>query len=116
VGLSRKLWDGLGTGDRTIIESACLAENNLGFAEFNANNNRALLTLTRRHRVRLQQFKDGIYKEIGTAAGDVLAKAGAADPLSKKVYASFMAFRKQAVAWTRMSDQTYANKRGLVKF
>lgn len=116
VGLSRKLWDGLGAGDQTIIESACLAENNLGFAEFNANNNRALLTLTRRHGVRLHQFKDDIYKQIGTAAKDVLAKAGAADPLSKKVYASFMAFRKQAVAWTRMSDQTYANKRDLVKF
>ena len=116
VGISRKMWDGMTNSDRAIIEAACLAENNFGYAEFNAKNTNALIVLTRRHRVRLHQFTDAIYKQIGVAAKDVLAKTGATDPLSRKVYASFMAFRRRAVAWTKMSDQAYTNKRALVKF
>ena len=116
VGISRKLWDGMPDSEHAVIEAACLAENNTGNAEFNAKNTAALNVLTRRHGVRLHEFSDDIYKQIGAAAKDVLAKTGAADPLTRKVYASFMAFRRRAVAWTKMSDQAYTNKRALVKF
>ncbi len=116
VGISKKLWDGMGKGDQAIFEAAATAENNVGFAEFNANNTQALTTLLTKHGVKLHQFPDSVYKAMGKAAQDVLAKTGAADPLTKKVYESFMAFRKKAVAWTKLSDQTYANKRELHKF
>lgn len=116
VGISSKLWGSLSKEDKAIIENACMAENNYGFAEFNANNTQALNTLINKHGVKLVQFSDEIYKAIGEASKDVLATTGAADPLTKKVYESFMDFRKKAVAWTKLSDQTYANKRELVKF
>ena len=115
-GISKKLWDGMSKTDRAIFENAAAAENNYGYAEFNANNTQALNTLINRHGVKLHQFSDTIYKAMGEAAKDVLASTGAADPLTKKVYNSFMAFRRKAVAWTKLSDQTYTVKRELVKF
>ena len=116
VGMSKKLWDGMSKSDQAMFEAACVAENNRNFAEFNANNTQALNTLVTKHGVKLHQFPDDLYKAMGKAAQDVLAKTGAADPLTKKVYDSFMDFRKKAVAWTKLSDQTYANKRELHKF
>ena len=116
AGISQKAWASLSLADRAVIEAACLAENNRCLAEFNANNARALTTLTQRHGVQVRQFDDATFKQFGAAAKDVLATAGAADPLSKKIYASFMAFRRQAVTWTRLSDQTYTNKRALTPF
>jgi len=116
LGISRKLWDGLSDADKQVFEDAALAENNYNLAEFNANNDVALETLLTKHGVELVEFSDEIYKGFGAAAKDVLATAGARDPLTKKVYESFLDFRKKAVAWSRLSDQTYMDKRALTKF
>ncbi len=116
LGVSKKLYDGMSAGDRALFEACATAENNFGLAEFNANNSAALDTLVSKHGVELHEFSDGIFKAAGAAARDVLASAGAADPLTKKVYDSFMTFRKNAVSWSRISDQAYMQKRGLVSF
>ncbi len=116
IGISKKFWDGLSEADKSMFKAAATAENNIGFAEFNAHNTQALNTLVDKHGVKLIEFSDEIYKQMGTAAKDVLATTGAKDELTKKVYESFMAFRKKAVAWTKLSDQSYANKRELVQF
>lgn len=116
LGISRKLWDGLSEGDKMIFECAALAENNWDLAEFNANNTQALETLMTKHGVELVELSDNIFKAAGAAAKDVLATAGAADPLTKKIYESFLDFRKKAVAWSTLSDQSYMNKRALTAF
>ncbi|HXK53136.1 MAG TPA: TRAP transporter substrate-binding protein [Hyphomicrobiales bacterium] len=116
IGMSKKLWDGLSETDKTIFEACALAENNYDLAEFNANNTQALDTLINKHGVELVEFSDDIYKEFGKAAKDVLASAGASDPLTKKVYDSFLDFRKKAVRWSDLSDQSYMNKRSLTEF
>ena len=51
---------------------------------------------------------------MGEAANDVVAKAGNTEALTKKVYKSYIDFRKKAVRWTGLSNQAYANKRSLV--
>jgi len=116
MGMSKKLWDGMNKTDQAIFQNAAMAENNYGFAEFNANNSAALETLVNKHKVQVHEFSDEIYKAFGMAAKDVLATAGKADPLTNKVYKSFMKFRKVSGDWSRLSDQAYMNKRGLVKF
>ena len=115
-GIGKKLWDEMGPTDQAIFTNAAHAENNYGFAEFNANNSQALETLVTKHGVKVHEFSDEIYKAFGNAAKDVLATAGASDPLTQKVYDSFMAFRKIGSDWSRLSDQAYLTKRSLVKF
>jgi TRAP-type mannitol/chloroaromatic compound transport system substrate-binding protein len=116
MGIRKELYDGMSDTDKVIVEHAALAENNYGLAEFNANNTQALDTLINEHGVKLVEFPDEVFTAMGEAAKDVLAGTASADPITKKIYESFIAFRKKAVRWTTLSDQTYANKRELVKF
>ena len=114
LGISRKVWDGFSKTDKEMIWSAAVAENNYTLAEFNANNTAALNTLVTKHNVKVWEFSDEIFKAMGKAAEEVVANAGQKDALTKKVYDSYVAFRKKAVHWTALSDQAYANKRSLV--
>jgi TRAP-type mannitol/chloroaromatic compound transport system substrate-binding protein len=115
-GIGRRIWDNLSDSDKAIFDSTAYAINNLNLADFNANNSDALDTLVNQHGVELVEFSDDIYRAVGEAAKDVLARAGDADPLTKRVYESFMAFREKALGWTQLSDQSYANKRALTDF
>ena len=53
---------------------------------------------------------------MGEAARDVLSTVGNTDPQTKEIYDSFMALRKDVIGWSKLSDQTYMNKRELVDF
>jgi TRAP-type mannitol/chloroaromatic compound transport system substrate-binding protein len=66
--------------------------------------------------VRLAEFSDEVFTAIGEASRDVVASAGAADPMAAKVYDSYMSFRKKALDWSRYSDQAYMTKRDLLQF
>ncbi len=116
LGISKKLWDGLSKADQELFKACAGAENNYDLAEFNASNSAALDTLVQEHGVKVHEFSDEIFKGMGEASKDVLAAAGAADPLSTKVYESFMKFRRIAVGWSKLSDQAYMAKRELVPF
>ncbi|PLX34137.1 MAG: ABC transporter substrate-binding protein [Hyphomicrobiales bacterium] len=116
TGISKKLWDGASDADKAMFQSCALAENNFGLAEFNANNAAALNTLVTKHGVKLEEFSDEIFAAAGNAAKDVIASAGATDATTKKVYDSYMSFRKNVVDWSRISDQAYMQKRSLVTF
>ncbi len=116
LGISKTFWDGLSKSDRALFEHCAGRENNFDLAEFNANNSAALDTLVSEHGVQVHEFSDEIFTAMGEASRDVLATAAGADPLTKKVYESFMRFRKIALGWSRLSDQSYMQKRALVQF
>ena len=115
-GMNRGVWDSLSSSEQAIIENATTAENNYDLAEFNANNASALDTLLTEHGVELVEFSDEVFKGMGEAARDVMSTVGATDPDTKKIYDSYMAFRKDVIGWSKLSDQTYMNKRALVDF
>ncbi|MGI9302226.1 MAG: TRAP transporter substrate-binding protein [Gammaproteobacteria bacterium] len=116
LGIRKKLWDGLSKSDQELFRVCAAAENSYDLAEFNAKNAQALDTLVSKHGVKVHEFSDEIFKGMGEASRDVLATAGATDPMSKKIYESFLAFRKIAVGWSALSDQAYMQKRSLVDF
>ncbi len=116
LGVRRGLWDKMSKNEQTILAAVAHSENNVTLAEFNANNSASLDTLVNKHGVQVHEFSDEIFKGMGEAAKDVLASAGNSDPMAKKVYESFMGFRKIALEWSRLSEQAYMNKRSLTKF
>ena len=113
LGLSRAIWDKMSPADQTIFEACSVAENNFTLAEYNANNALALETLINRHKVDVKEFSDDVFIGMAAAAKDVMAEAGASDPLTKKIYESYMGFRKIAISWSERSDQSYMRKRSL---
>ncbi len=99
--------------DQVIMESCALAENNLDLAEYMANNARALDILVNKHKVQLHEFSDEVYKAAGAASKEVLLDVSKNDDLSKRIYDSFMKFRKLSLQWSKYSDQSYMQKRQL---
>lgn len=112
-GFGKRVWDGLSTGHKRAIANAAAAENSLMQAEFNARNNDALGTLKAEHNVQLRRLSDDIVRQLGTAASDAVAALGQADATTRKVYESFLAFRKKALAWSTIADQALLAARAL---
>ncbi len=107
TGVNRQLWESLTGDQQALIASAAAAENNFTLAEFNARNNAALNELVSTHGVQVKRFGDDVMNAIGNAAGQVVADAAAGDPLTQRIYDSFIDFRKNAIAWSRLSDQAF---------
>lgn len=111
LGISRSVWDSLTKTQQQIIAACAAAENDYVYAEFMARNGQALQTLIREHGVQLRRFPDEVLKAIGRATAEVMAEVGDSDPLTKKVYESYVAFRREVSEWTALSEQGYANAR-----
>ena len=66
------------------------------YSEFNARNADALKVLVEQHGVELRRFNDELLQEIGRVSGEVVAEVGSSDPLTQKIYDSYMDFRGKA--------------------
>jgi len=113
LAINKKLWDGLGSTDRSVIESAAAAENNLSLAEMTANNAASLELLANDPAIQIRKVDDAILQALGKLSGEVLADASRKDDLARRVYDSFMKFRAAVVRWSEISDRAYLNARAL---
>ncbi len=98
---------------QVIVRSAIRVANQDMLADFTAKNNRALEQLVNEHGVELRQFPDEVLKEIKTLSDAVVSEEAAKDPMSQKVFESFVKFRDQATKWHAVSEQAYLNARSL---
>jgi TRAP-type mannitol/chloroaromatic compound transport system substrate-binding protein len=96
---------------QSIVTNAAKVANLEMLADFSARNNQALKTLVEEHGVELRKFPDEVIRRLRELSAAVVAEAGANDPMSTKVYASFKAFNKQVSEWTRISEQAYLEAR-----
>jgi len=56
-----------------------------------------------------------VFVQAGAAAKDVISQTANADAMTKKVHDSYTAFRKIALDWSKLSDQSYMRKRALAE-
>lgn len=115
LGINLALWGELSAADQQIIQLAAAQENVMNPADFIANHSRALDILLKEHDVQLRSFPDDVMIALGKASAKVLADAAAADPMTGKVYESYMAFLDEAAGWTEQSEQAYLRARSLVR-
>jgi TRAP-type mannitol/chloroaromatic compound transport system substrate-binding protein len=113
VGVNAKVWQDLPKAQQQILQALFEAENELLLAEFNARNGDALDTLVNKHNVQLKRFSDDVLKGLGNASGEVVAAVGATDAQTRKVYESFIKFRKNVMEWTKLSEQAFTGARAL---
>ncbi len=113
LGINKKLWDSLNTGEQTLIEIAAAANYALNRARGHVRNMEALPTLLEEHGVQLRKFDDDILRAFGKASGEVVAEAGASDPFTRRVYDSYMKFREASRKWSNISVRAYLNAREL---
>ena len=98
---------------QAVVKYACQAANDDMLSEFTARNSQALKTLVDEHGVQLRRFSDELLAQIGKVSAEVVAEIAGQDPFSSRVYSSFDAFRKNTIAYTRISEQAYTQARAL---
>jgi TRAP-type mannitol/chloroaromatic compound transport system substrate-binding protein len=113
LGINKKLWDALTPSERAIIETAAQAEVTRSLAEANAENTKWLKVLRADERIKIRRFSDGLIKAFGKLSKEVLADTAARDPLTRKVYDSYMAFLASVMDWGELSETGYRDTRRL---
>ncbi len=113
LGINKTLWDGLTGSERALIEAAAQAEVTRSLAECNAENVKSLKFLRADNRVKILRFNDGLIKTFGKLSKEVLADIAAKDPLTRKVYDSYMAFLAGVMDWGELSETGYRDTRRL---
>jgi TRAP-type mannitol/chloroaromatic compound transport system substrate-binding protein len=112
-GINLDVWNSLSKGQQSLLASCMAAENDVLLAEFNARNGDALNTLVHEHGVEVRRMADELLNALGEKSGEVVAEVAAADTATKKVYDSFIDFRKKAIAIAKHSDQAFWEARQL---
>lgn len=96
---------------QAIVLNACKVVNQDMLAQYTANNNAALETLSKDSKITILRFPDDVLNRLKQLSETVVAEIAAKDPKAKQVYESYQQFRQQAMAWHHVSEQAYFNVR-----
>ena len=113
LGINKTLWNGLTPADQALIEAAARAEVIRSLAEFNTENMKSLKILREDKRIRILRFSDDLIRMFGKLSKDVLADIATKDPLTRKVYDSYMSFLAGVMDWGELSETGYRDTRRL---
>ncbi len=100
-------WNALPDDLKVIVETATYRSNLWMLSEFEAKNNDALKTLISEHKVKPRLFPEPVLKALKKLSQEVLEEVAASDPMSKKVYDSFLAFQKNIYEWNKVTEEPY---------
>jgi len=114
TGVNKKLWDSFSSEDRNLITMVAAAEYTTSLAEFNANNAKALQQLSADKSIEVRKFDDALLMALGKASQEVVAEIGQKDPMTRRIYDSFVAFRSLSTRWADLADRGFLNARQLV--
>jgi len=102
--INKKAWDGLPKDIQAIIQAAARDANLTSHTWSEANNGDALADLVKNHGVKAQPFPADVLKVMHGKAKEFLAAEAAKDPLTKKVFDSYFAFKAKHDAWNDLSE------------
>ena len=108
--INKSAFDSLTPDLQTIIRSAAARSNLWMASELESQNNAALKELVGQHNVQLRAFPDEVLDRLRVYSDEVIDEIVSTDPMSKKVFASFDAFRKDVGEWAELSEKMYYSK------
>ncbi len=111
TGINLDIWESLTKAQQETIRTACQAENENTFSEYNYKNAIALEILVKKHKVKIRRFSPEIMRALKKTSDIVLDKAAAKDAFTKKVYQSFRASMANSMAWGAQSEEPYMRAR-----
>ena len=106
--VNKKAYDALPSDLKAIVKYASESASMDMYAEFTAKNATALTQLQTKHGVNVKSFPEAVLKELGRTSNEVLSEIGKIDSISKRVADSFFQFRKNAMAWNKISEEAYS--------
>lgn len=110
--VNKRKYDALADDLKQIVTAACAAENAISQAEYSGRNPAAMATLTNEYKVQFKPFPASVVNALAKASGQVMQELfDKGDDGTRKVAGSYFKFRKQAIAWTRISYAAFAAAR-----
>ncbi len=96
---------------QSIVLNACKVVNQDLLSEYTARNPAALETLVGKHQVDLRRYPDDVLQALRKVSREVVEELANKDDFSKKVYASYSKFYREALKWSDLSERAYLNAR-----
>ena len=95
---------------QAIIRSAALRMNHWILCEFEAKNSFYLGKLINEENVDIRNYPPEVLAKLKKHTGEVVEELISDDPSAKKVYENYETFRKNMVAWSKISEKVYYDK------
>lgn len=108
-----KVWQSLPADQKLVVELTLEAEAHIQSAEYDAANALALDTLVEEHKVRLRHYPAALIEEFGRVSGEVVEEIGNTDEVTRRIWLSYLEFRRKAIGWSKVGLQAYLNARTL---
>ncbi len=96
---------------QVIVRTASRATNQDMLDEYTARNNHALKELIEKHHVDVRPYPKDVLMKLRGLSEEVLEELAAKDPMSKRVYESFKAFKDNVQAYHTLTEQAFLNAR-----
>ncbi|MFQ5631125.1 MAG: TRAP transporter substrate-binding protein [bacterium] len=110
LGVNKAAFEGLPKNLQEIIRTAAARANIWMLSEFEAKNNEYLLKLIDEHNVKLRRFPDDVLDAFRKYAQEIIDDLVARDAMGRKIYDSYMKFRRAVSSWAEVSEQVYYAK------
>jgi len=112
VGANKSRYDRLSREHQLVLKAACRASYMTSIGEFTYQNGVALEQLRTAHNISLRAFPDDVTLAAARVSKDMWAEAGAADPLSGRIYQSWLKAYRTMRPWVEGSEGSYMSMRG----
>jgi TRAP-type mannitol/chloroaromatic compound transport system substrate-binding protein len=102
--VNREAFEALPADLKAIVEAAASASAMEYHADYAFHNVVSLQPLIAKHGLELRLFPDDVVEALGRTSQEVLAELGERTPLTRRIHASYMAFRAQANLYSQWFD------------
>ena len=109
VMFNKKVYDGLPSDLRAILDAVAMETNFWELCEFEAGNGAALQQLISEHNVNLVRFPEEMLDALRALANETLEEEAEKDAMSRKVHEAFKKFKAQVGVWGSVSENAYYN-------
>jgi TRAP-type mannitol/chloroaromatic compound transport system substrate-binding protein len=113
LGINKTRWDSLTAEDRKAITTVVNSEYTYLLAEAYTNNAKSLEELSQDKNIQIRKFDDSLLQALGKASGEVMAEVGSKDPLTRRIYQSYIEFRSRCTLWSDVAERAFLNARSL---
>lgn len=107
--INKEKYDRLPIDLQTILQTAAQRSNGWMLSEIEAKNSLYLPKILAEGNVEIKFFSKEILHQLGLYTKEVLEEFVSKDPLAKKVYASYNAYRTRAKAWSQLTEKVFYN-------
>jgi TRAP-type mannitol/chloroaromatic compound transport system substrate-binding protein len=108
--INKAAHDKLPADIQAMIQHVARAANITAHTSAEALNGEALTDLVTNYGVKASPLPDDAIELLRKTTAEVLAAGAAADPVTRKVHDSFMAFKKKHDAWANLGERVFATQ------